>query len=199
MSPARRRIGCAFAALVIVLGLAYPYFGPRVVAAPTPDDDCPGALDVPTESNASETEGATLCLLNVRRADAGLRPLSSSRTLDRAALAHSEDMGERRFFAHDTPDGVEPAERIVAAGYPRNGVTVGENLASGVETAGTPEEIVDGWMDSPGHRANILRPQFREICIDLAYEPPRPVSGRVAVYTTNFGGRPAARAARVGP
>ena len=199
MSPARRRIGLAFAAVVIVLGLAYPYFGPRVVAALTPDDGCPDALDVPTESNARETERATLCLLNARRAEAGLRPLGSSRTLARAARAHSEDMGERHFFAHDTPDGMEPAERIVAAGYPRAGVSVGENLAWGEETAGTPEEIVDGWMDSPGHRANILRPEFREIGIGLAYEPPQPVSGRAAVYTTNFGGRLAARSARARP
>ena len=66
---------------------------------------------------------------------------------------------------------------------------MGENLASGEETAGTPHEIVEGWMNSPGHRANILRPEFREIGIGLAYEPPQPVSGRVAVYTTNFGGR----------
>ena len=108
-------------------------------------------------------------------------------------------MGERGFFAHDTPDGVEPAERIVAAGYPRTGVSVGENLAWGEENAGTPEEIVEGWMDSSGHRANILRPEFQEIGVGLAYEPPQPVSGRVAVYTTNFGGRLAARSARARP
>ncbi len=43
-------------------------------------------------------------------------------------------------------------------------------------------------MDSPGHRGNILRPDFTEVGIALAYEPPKPVTGRVAVYTTNFGG-----------
>jgi uncharacterized protein YkwD len=89
---------------------------------------------------------------------------------------------------------MEPADRIVAAGYPRNGVSVGENLAWGEETAGTP--AVEGWMESPGHRANILRREFREVGIGLAYEPPRPVSGRVAVYTTNFGGRLPRRSAR---
>ena len=197
MSPARRRLGWAFAAVVIVLGLAYPYLGPRVVTALTRDSDgCPGAFDVPTESNRWETERATLCLVNARRAEAGLPPLSSSETLARAALAHSEDMGQRHFFAHDAPDGTEPAERIVAAGYSRAGVSVGENLAWGEETAGSPAEIVEGWMETPGHRANILRREFREVGIGLAYEPPRPVSGRVAVYTTNFGGRLPRRSAR---
>ena len=190
MSSARRRVGWAFVALVIVLGLAYPYFGPRLVTALTRDSAaCAGALEVPTESNEEETKRATLCLLNARRSEAGLGPLSSSATLARAALRHSRDMGARRYFAHDTPDGIAPEERIAAVGYPRAGVTVGENLAWGEESAGTPVEIVEGWMDSPGHRANILRPEFEEIGIGLAHEPPAAVEGRAAVYTTNFGGR----------
>jgi uncharacterized protein YkwD len=190
VTPARRRIGWAFAALVILLGLIYPYFGPRLVAALTRDSDgCADVHDVPTESNEAETERATLCLLNARRAEAGLGPLKPSRTLARAARRHSADMGARRFFAHDTPNGTPPEERIGAAGYPRTGVTVGENLAWGEETAATPAEIVEGWMNSPGHRANILRPEFEEIGVGLAYEPPAPVRERAAVYTTNFGGR----------
>ena len=197
MSPARQRIGWAIGALIIVLGLTYPIFGSQLVQALTPDaDGCAGSGDLPTEAKAVQTRRATLCLLNARRTEAGLRPLTSSRTLARAARAHSADMGTRRFFAHDTPDGMEPADRIVAAGYPGTDVTVGENLAWGEETAGTPAAIVEGWMESPGHRANILRREFREVGIGLAYEPPRPVSGRVAVYTTNFGGRLPRRSAR---
>lgn len=197
MSPARQRIGWAVGALIIVVGLTYPVFGSQFVQALTADaDGCAGSGDPPTEPNAAQTRRATLCLRNARRTEARLRPLTSSRTLARAARAHSEDMGERRFFAHDTPDGMEPADRIVAAGYPRNGVRVGENLAWGEETAGTPAAIVEGWMESAGHRANVLRREFQEIGIGLAYEPPRPVSGRVAVYTTNFGGRLPRRSAR---
>ncbi len=200
MSPARQRIGWAVAAVIIVAGLTYPAYGSQLVQVLTPDADaCVGSGDLPTASNTAQTQRATLCLVNARRAEAGLAPLSSSATLTRAALAHSEDMGERRFFAHDAPDGTEPAERIAAAGYPRTGVSVGENLAWGEETAGTPEEFVEGWMNSPGHRANILRAEFREVGIGLAYEPPQPVSGRVTVYTTNFGGRLAARSAPVRP
>lgn len=190
MTPGRQRLGYAVAAVIVVLGLGYSAFGDRLVQALTPDSDgCASSSEVPTESNAADTRRATLCLLNARRADAGLPPLRPSETLARAARDHSDDMGERRFFAHDTPDGVEPAERLVAAGYPRRGVTVGENLAWGEEAKATPAEIVEGWMDSPGHRANILRAEYEEVGIGLAYEPPKPARGRVAVYTTNFGGR----------
>lgn len=175
--------------IVALACVAYLAYGDRLVQLLTPDTDgCANSSDVPTRSNTAETSRATLCLLNARRADAGLRPLRASGTLARAARAHSRDMGARRYFAHDTPDGLDPSKRIVRAGYPAAGVTVGENLAWGEEAAGTPSEIVEGWMDSPGHRANVLRAEFTEIGIGMAYEPPRPVPGRAAVYTTNFGG-----------
>ena len=191
MSPARQRIGWAVAAVIVALGLTYPFFGGKLVQALAPagdDEGCPGALELPTEEAEAAARRATLCLLNARRAEAGLPALTASEPLAIAARGHSEDMGRRRYFAHDTPDGREPADRIGTAGYPRTGVTVGENLAWGEETAGTPVAIVKGWMESPGHRANILRPEFREIGIGFAYDPPQPVPGRVAVYTTNFGG-----------
>lgn len=190
MTPWRRRVGYVLGAVILVVGLAVSAFGDRLGQALTPDSDgCAGSSDIPTQSNTPETRRATLCLLNARRAEAGLDPLRPSATLARAARDHSEDMGARRFFAHRTPDGVEPAQRMVRAGYPRGGVTVGENLAWREEAKATPAEIVEGWMDGPGHRANILRPEFEEIGIGLAYEPPRPASGRVAVYTTNLGAR----------
>jgi uncharacterized protein YkwD len=172
-----------------VLGVSYPLWGERLVASVRPDPDgCAGANAVPTESNEAETERATLCLLNARRAELGLAALRPSGALARAAREHSEDMGRRDFFAHDTPAGVEPARRIAAAGYPRRGVVVGENLAWGEEARATPAEIVEGWMRSPGHRANVLRPEFAEVGVGLAYDPPQPTAGRAAVYTTNFGG-----------
>jgi uncharacterized protein YkwD len=67
-------------------------------------------------------------------------------------------------------------------------VTVGENLAWGEESAGTPVAIVEGWVETPGHRANTLRSEFRDIGIGLACEPPQPATGEVAVYTASFAG-----------
>jgi uncharacterized protein YkwD len=188
MSPARPWIGWAVAGAVVVVGLAYPYVGTLVGALAPDPDGCEGSRELPTASNANETRRATLCLLNARRAAAGLEALRPSAVLARSARRHSVDMGVRRFFAHDSPDGTQPVERVAAAGYPRAGVVVGENLAWGEETAGTPAEIVRGWMKSPGHRANILRAEFEEVGIGLGFEPPTPARGQAVVYTTNFGG-----------
>jgi uncharacterized protein YkwD len=164
--------------------------GDRVVRSLLLDaSGCAGARDVPTPSNEASTEAATLCLLNRRRAEHRLPPLEASPAPERAARRHSRAMARRRYFAHDGPGGGTPARRIAAAGYPSRGVTVGENLAWGEESASSPAEIVEGWMESPGHRANVLRPEYREIGIGLAYAAPHPVSGRAAIYATNFGGR----------
>ena len=112
---------------VTALGIAYAVGGDRIVQALTPDrDGCAGSSDVPTPGNTRDTERATLCLINARRAEAGLPALEPSSVLTRAAKRHSDDMGKSRYFAHDNPDGADPVRRIVAAGYPRTGVVVGE-------------------------------------------------------------------------
>jgi uncharacterized protein YkwD len=79
---------------------------------------------------------------------------------------------------------------VRAAGYSLPGAWVGENLHWGTEANATPVKAVEGWMKSPGHRANILRPEFTEVGVGVAYEAPINGShGRSAVYTTDFGGR----------
>jgi uncharacterized protein YkwD len=99
-------------------------------------------------------------------------------------------MGARDFYEHDTPDGIEPAVRAEASGYPVLGATVGENIHWGIESEATPVRIVKDWMESPGHRENILRPAFTEVGVGVANDAPEPdVRGRVGVYTTVFGGR----------
>ena len=99
-------------------------------------------------------------------------------------------MAARDFYGHDTPDGLDPKSRIAAAGYPLIGATVGENIHWGVEANATPVRIFHDWMTSPGHRANILRPDFTEVGVGVAHEAPRvSVDGRVGVYTTDFGSR----------
>lgn len=75
-----------------------------------------------------------------------------------AARVHSEDMATRGYFSHDTPEGVSPFERMNMAGYEYS--TAGENIASGYQT---PQDVVQGWLDSPGHCNNMMNGAFTEI------------------------------------
>jgi hypothetical protein len=106
-------------------------------------------------------------------------PLVTQPNLRCAARMHSMDMAMRMYFAHDNPDGDGPSERMDAAAY--MGGTWGENIAMGQRT---PQQVVDGWMESDGHCANIMRPQFTEIGVGF-YQG---TSGRGSFYwTQNFG------------
>jgi len=90
-------------------------------------------------------------------------PLRFSGTLAGVALGHAGDMAEHNYFEHEDLAGKSPADRVRAAGYSEK--LVGENLAYG---PGTIEEVVQGWLDSPGHCENILDPRFVEMGIAYA-------------------------------
>jgi uncharacterized protein YkwD len=90
-------------------------------------------------------------------------PLYASRPLTEAAADHARDMARRNYFEHRGRDGSQPKDRVLRAGYePR---LSGENIAFGPESA---EEVVAGWLDSPGHCANIMDPRFKDIGVGLA-------------------------------
>jgi len=92
-----------------------------------------------------------LKLTNQERSKQGLEPLAICPTLDNAAQMHAEAMNDQGFFEHENPyTGEDPSSRGEQAGY---GPYVGENIAMGYQT---PREVVRGWMNSPGHRENIL-------------------------------------------
>jgi uncharacterized protein YkwD len=90
-------------------------------------------------------------------------PLAVSRQLDEAADRHARDMARRKFFEHRGSDGSEPRDRVRRTGYQWR--LTGENIALGPESA---EEVVAGWLSSPGHCANIMEPRFRDIGVGLA-------------------------------
>ncbi|MEU0027302.1 CAP domain-containing protein [Streptomyces sp. NPDC006335] len=102
-------------------------------------------------------------LTNRERARAGLPALAVDPLLARAAQAYSTDMAARAFYSHTSPEGTQPWDRAAAAGSTRR--SIGENIACGQRS---PAEVVEGWMNSPGHRANILRPGFTHIGIGFA-------------------------------
>ena len=145
------------------------------------------------ELGLDRTREATLCLLNEQRARRGLAPLRTELRLQLAAQRYVGEMVERRFFDHVDPDGLDPQDRILMAGYPANNAWTGENLAYGTGPEGSPAEIVDHWMHSPGHKENILRPTFTEIGIGVAFDVPKQEPAGTdpgATYSTSFGGPP---------
>ena len=108
----------------------------------------------------SEFINRVIELTNQERARVGLAPLTFNPQLAEAAQLHVENMASQDFFSHTGLDGTEPWDRVQATGY--NYSTVAENIAAGQRT---PEEVVVAWMESDGHRANILNPDIQEIGI----------------------------------
>lgn len=95
-----------------------------------------------------------------RSAFSAVPPVGLSAGLNRAALIHSQDMANKNFFEHVGSDGSKVGDRVTRVGYKWR--TAGENIAIGAET---PEAVVQGWIDSPGHCANIMSPGFTEMGI----------------------------------
>ncbi|NEB92759.1 CAP domain-containing protein [Streptomyces bauhiniae] len=102
-------------------------------------------------------------LVNAERAKAGCSPVALNSTLTKAAQDHSADMAAHNTMSHTGSDGSDPGSRITAAGYRWS--AYGENVAYGYAT---PEQVMDGWMNSPGHRENILNCSYKEIGVGLA-------------------------------
>jgi uncharacterized protein YkwD len=150
---------------------------------------CPDQDLLPDGSNTAAIIASTLCLLNGERADAGLPPLSTDDKLAAAAVEHSQDMVANQYFAHQALDGRDVVDRIRATGYiPEDSPwTVGENLAWGTGTLASPKNVVIAWMNSQGHRENILRGAFTQIGFGVAPGNPASTEGGGATYTTTFG------------
>jgi uncharacterized protein YkwD len=89
--------------------------------------------------------------------------LNASRQLNDAATNHARDMARKKYFDHRGSDGSQPRDRVLRSGYKFR--LTGENIALGPET---PEEVVAGWLASPGHCANIMEPRFQNIGVGLA-------------------------------
>jgi len=158
----------------------------------TPVDPCGPTTKLPSESGVTAAGQATLCLVNRERTQRGLPALRENSLLSAASLEHSQDMVHRDYFEHASVDGRSVADRLRAIGYSRGvSASAGENIAYGEGAEATPASIVDAWMHSPGHRADILRPAFTEIGVGIALGAPelRPnQQAHSATYTTDFGG-----------
>ena len=131
---------------------------PVVEEAPAPPPPAPAPAAVPANLGA---EDQVLALVNIQRAAAGCGALSGDAALASVARAHSADMRDRGFFSHTNPDGLDPFARAVAAGLDARA----ENIAYGQPD---PASVMDSWMNSPGHRANILDCSLTRLGVGMA-------------------------------
>lgn len=138
----------------------------RTTAAPTtPVRTTPAVKTAPTSAagDVAAARAAILSLVNEQRATAGCKPLTASSSLDGLAQAFSDDMAARGFFDHTDPDGRTPWDRAKARGITNLG---GENIARGQATA---QAVMDAWMNSPGHRANILNCDYTTLGVGVHF------------------------------
>lgn len=140
-------------------------------AATTPNNNNPAAAQA--TCGLANFQSEMLQRVNARRASGGTCgtrgsfpasvALQWNAALDQAAAAHSQDMATNNYFAHNSLDGRTPGDRASAAGYAWR--TIGENIAAGYPSV---QAVVDAWMASEGHCANILNPAFRDIGVACA-------------------------------
>jgi uncharacterized protein YkwD len=164
---------CAIAVLVAPgAQAAWPSGGwPRpTTTAPAPTSSSPAPSSTPAPTTSPAPTGGLTALeqdawnrINAERTKAGCAALIYDQKIEDVARAHSVDMRDRNYFDHSTPEGVSPAQRLTNAGVPWR--SMGENIARGQRDAAT---VVTGWMNSSGHRANILNCGFTRSGLGVA-------------------------------
>ncbi|MFJ8039352.1 sigma-70 family RNA polymerase sigma factor [Kitasatospora sp. NPDC096147] len=137
-----------------------PSAAPTPSATPSPSPSRTATTTAPTRATTAEQQ--VLDLVNSERAKNNCGPLKANAKLQAAAQGHSDDMAARNFFDHTNPDGKGPQPRIEATGYQWS--TWGENIAKGQKDAAA---VMNSWMNSPGHRANILNCAFTELGVGI--------------------------------
>ena len=150
---------------------------------------CATAVSEPAQSSRATTVRATLCQINAVRRARGLGALRLNHALSRAAQRHSRDMIRKSYFAHITPGGSTFVDRIRRTGYlgPGRSWYLGENLAWGVGSRGTPRGVVRAWMQSAPHRKVLMTPSYREVGIGVVWGAPHRLRLRAGTYTADFG------------
>jgi uncharacterized protein YkwD len=151
---------------------------------------CQNTDVLPTAANIELVRAAVLCLHNQIRAQNKLPLLKDNAKLRKAATSHSNAMVGEGFFDHTSPDGDTFVDRIIGAGYAKrnDGWTLGENLAWGTGDLSSATGIMNAWMNSAGHKANILKKAYQEVGIGIKLGVPSD-NGVGATITADFGAR----------
>lgn len=190
-------IVCAVSATFIV-GIMFPELSAGVISAAIggtwgislPFLDEPVQLPALGSVNTGEVESAILKYTNEERQKHGVAPLTGDTALATIARRHSEDMAHNHYLSHDNPEGDGPTDRARKYGYPLRkdlgngwftegiGENIGTMVTGEIEGFGivinTPNAVarahVDAWMQSPGHKKNILDPQYSRLGVGVAYD-----------------------------
>jgi uncharacterized protein YkwD len=151
---------------------------------------CQNTTLLPSADNLQLVNDAIVCLHNQIRAEKGLPTLRENAKLRKAALGHSNTMVNEGYFDHTSPSGNTFVDRVLSAGYAKrnDAWTLGENLAWGTGDLSTPAGIMQSWMNSAGHKANILKKAYREVGIGIRLGVPSD-NGVGATVTAEFGAK----------
>ena len=120
-------------------------------------------LKIPELKDVKTLENEVIRLVNIERGNRGLELLKANWQLSRVARYKSEDMRDKNYFSHTSPTYGSPFKMMEDFGL--RFTAAGENIAKGQRT---PREVMNAWMNSPGHRSNILSPSFSEIGVGVA-------------------------------
>ena len=143
---------------------------------------------MPTQANVELVRAAILCLHNQIRSEKGLPLLKDNAKLRKAAVGHASAMVSQGYFDHTSPDGGTFVDRILDARYAKSNDawSLGENLAWGTGELSTATGIMNAWMNSAGHKANILKKAYREVGIGIRLGVPSDEAVGATV-TADFG------------
>lgn len=142
------------------------------------------------EITVGHARKAVLCLVNQERDQHGVPDLHRDERLQRAAQNHNDYMQNHRCFSHECAGERTLDSRLRNVGYITSGLSrwgYGENIAWGAQHLATPRSIVNAWMRSSGHRANILNPAFRDFGVGYTKGTPYAKNANGAIFTTDFG------------
>ncbi len=146
-----------------------PVTSKTTTAKPSTDTKKPASTNNSTPATSTTTgdysafQKKVVELVNAERAKAGLKPLKMNTELSKVATLKSQDMAKNNYFSHTSPTYGSPFDMMKKFGISYK--TAGENIAMGQTT---PEQVMNGWMNSSGHRANILKASFTEIGVGIA-------------------------------
>ncbi|ROQ83115.1 uncharacterized protein YkwD [Streptomyces sp. CEV 2-1] len=140
-----------------------PAAASSAAAAPAPSTSAPAPRRTTAPPADTSAQAAVLSLVNQERSKAGCSPVTASSSLASLAQNFSDDMAARGFFDHTDPDGRTPWDRAAKAGVDGLG---GENIARGQADA---QAVMDAWMNSDGHRANILNCDYKTLGVGVHF------------------------------